>query len=47
VARIHGIDKEAFLWFIGEFIGSVSGTKVRGRKKYYYRVSEAVINKGS
>jgi hypothetical protein len=41
------IDKEAFLWFIGEFVASVSGTKVWGRKKYYYRVSEAVIDKGS
>ncbi len=41
------IDKEAFLWFIGEFVACVSGTKVWGRKKYYYRVSEAVIDKGS
>ena len=41
------IDKEAFLWFIGEFVASVSGTKVWGRKKYYYRVSEAVIDRGS
>ena len=40
-------DKQAFLWFIGEFVASVSGTKVWGRKKYYYRVSEAVIDKGS
>ena len=40
-------DKEAFRWFIGEFVASVSGRKVWGRKKYYYRVSEAVIDKGS
>jgi hypothetical protein len=41
------IDKEAFLCFIGEFVACVSGTKVWGRKKYYYRVLEAVIDKGS
>ena len=28
------IDKDAFLWFIGELVASVSGTKVWGRKKY-------------
>jgi hypothetical protein len=39
-------EKEAFLWFIGDFIASVVGTKVWGRKKYYHRVSEAVIDKG-
>jgi hypothetical protein len=41
------IDKDAFLWFIGDFVACVSGTKVWGRKKYYYRVSEAVVDKGS
>jgi hypothetical protein len=40
-------EKEAFLWFIGDFLASVVGTKVWGRKKYYNRVSEAVIDKGS
>ena len=40
-------EKEAFLWFIGDFVASVVGTKVWGRKKYYHRVSEAVIDKGS
>jgi hypothetical protein len=39
-------EKEAFQWFIGEFVANVSGTKIWGRKKYYYRVSEAVIDKG-
>jgi hypothetical protein len=41
------IDKEAFLWFIGDFVACVSGKKVWGRKKYYYKVSEAVVDKGS
>jgi hypothetical protein len=40
-------EKEAFLWFIGEFLASVVGTKVWGRKKYYNRVLEAVIDKGN
>jgi hypothetical protein len=40
-------EKEAFLWFIGEFVACVSGTKVWGRKKYHCRVSEAVVDKGS
>jgi hypothetical protein len=39
-------ENEAFLWFIGDFIASVVGTKVWGRKKFYHRVSEAVIDKG-
>jgi hypothetical protein len=39
-------ENEAFLWLIGDFIASVVGTKVWGRKKYYHRVSEAVIDKG-
>lgn len=41
------LEKAAFLWFIGEFVACVSGSKVWGRKKYYYRVSEAVLDKGS
>ena len=41
------LDKAAFFWFIGEFLSCVSGKKVWGRKRYYYRVSEAVIDKGS
>jgi hypothetical protein len=44
---VTALEKEAFQWFIGEFVASVSGAKVWGRKKYYYRVSEAVIDKGS
>lgn len=43
----HELDKKAFQWFIGEFLACVSGKKVWGRKKYYYRVSEAVVDKGS
>jgi hypothetical protein len=39
-------EKEAFRWFIGDFVASVSGNKVWGRKKYYNRVSEAVIDRG-
>lgn len=39
-------EKEAFQWFIGEFVGSVAGTKLWKRKKIYHRVSEAVIDKG-
>jgi hypothetical protein len=43
----HELDKEAFRRFIGDFLACVSGKKVWGRKKYYYRVSEAVMDKGS
>lgn len=39
-------EKEAFRWFIGEFVASVAGNKLWGRNKYYHRVSEAVIDRG-
>jgi hypothetical protein len=38
-------EKEAFQWFIGEFVASVAGNKLWGRNKYYHRVSEAVIDR--
>ena len=39
------LEKAAFYWFIGDFLTCVAGKKVWGRKRYYYRVSEAVIDK--
>jgi hypothetical protein len=43
--KLKSITIEAM--FIGEFVACVSGTKVWGRKKYYYWVLETVIDRGS